>query len=91
VTIDITAGNILEITNDENITGITLSNMTANGIYEIWFSQAAGGYTVSGWSGVTWHTTGGTAPTMNSTNGAVMIVQLRKKAAGIFGSVQNAG
>jgi hypothetical protein len=40
---------------------------------------------------VTWHTTGGTAPTMNSTNGAVMIVQLRKKAAGIFGSVQNAG
>jgi hypothetical protein len=91
VTFDFSAGNILEITLDENITGITLSNMTANGIYEIWFTQAAGGYTVSGWSGVTWHTTGGTAPTMNSTNGAVMIVQLRKNAAGIFGSVQNAG
>jgi hypothetical protein len=91
VTFDFAAGNILEITLDENITGITLSNMTANGIYEIWFTQAAGGYTVSGWSGVTWHTTGGTAPTMNGTNGAVMIVQLRKNAAGIFGSVQNAG
>lgn len=93
VTFDFAAGNILEITLTENVTGITLSNMTANGIYEIWITQhASSAKTVSGWSGVDeWHTGDGSAPSVTTTTGGTTIIQLRKNSAVVVGAVQNPG
>ena len=91
VTFDFDEGNILECALTENITSITLSNLNANGVYEIWITQHAssGPFTVSGWSGVTW--VGGSAPTMNTTASALTAIQLRKNGAIILGTALNAG
>lgn len=90
ITFDFADGNILEHTLDENLTAITLSNLVANGVYEIWLTQdAATARTVSGWSGVTW--VGGSAPTMNTTLSALTVIQLRKNGSIILGTALNAG
>lgn len=91
ITFDFTDGNILEATLDENITSITLSGMVANGVYEIWITQdATTARTVSGWTGVDkW--VAGSAPTMNTGLGEMMVVILRKNSAKVQGSVENAG
>ena len=90
VTFDFVAGNILECTLTEDISTITLSNLIANGVYEIWITQhASAAKTVAGWTGVTW--VGGSAPTMNTTVDSLMVVQLRKNGTIILGTALNAG
>ena len=91
ITFDFDEGNILECSLTENITSITLSNLNANGVYEIWITQHAssGPFTVSGWAGVTW--VGGSAPTMNTTASDLTAIQLRKNGAIILGTALNAG
>jgi hypothetical protein len=90
ITFDFDEGNILECTLTENITTPTLSNLNANGIYEIWITQhASAAKTVAGWSGVTW--VGGSPPTMNTTLSSVMVLQLRKNGTIILGTALNAG
>lgn len=85
VTFDFSTGCICKITLTENITGITLSGAAAGDTLKIWFAQAAGGYTVSGWpAAVKW--VGNTAPTMSSTDGAVDIITLEYDGTNYYGA-----
>jgi hypothetical protein len=69
----------------ENITNITLSGAATGDVLEIWFTQAAGLYTVTGWAAaVKWPAA--TAPTITATDGAVDVVQLRYDGTNYFGS-----
>ena len=88
VTFDFATGNIAKITLSENITSITLSNAAAGDVLEIWITQAAGGYTVTGWPAAVKWSGGGTAYTASTTNGAVDIIMLRYDGTNYFGSYQ---
>ena len=85
VTFDFSTGNTAKITLTENITSITLSGAATGDVLEIWFTQAAGLYTVTGWAAaVKWPAA--TAPTITATSGAVDVIQLRYDGTNYFGS-----
>jgi hypothetical protein len=88
VTFDFSTGNIAKITLTEAITSITLSGATAGDCLEIWVTQAAGGYAVSGWPAAVKWAGGGTAPTISTTPGAVDIIMLRYDGTNYYGSIQ---
>lgn len=88
VTFDFSTGNIAKLTLTENITSITLSGATAGDCLEIWVTQAAGGYAVSGWPATVKWAGGGTVPTISTTSGAVDITMLRYDGTNYYGSIQ---
>ena len=69
----------------ENITSITVSNLTDGDEIELWFTQhASSTYTVSGWPTVLW-INGDTAPDMPTTNSAQLHVTLKRNGSVTLG------
>lgn len=86
VTLDFTGRSTTEVTLTENITTVTLTGLSAGDKCEVWFKQAAGNYTVSGYTHSTmtikWTTGGNAAPVAPQGAGEYMIVQFRVNQAG---------
>lgn len=81
VTLDFTSRSTTEVDLSENITTVTITGMAAGDKCEAWFKQAAGNYTVSGWTHGTatikWMTSDNAAPTMPQGANEYMVVQFR--------------
>lgn len=77
ITIDASARNIYTLSLIENITSITISNLSTGSTFDLHVTQdATGGRTVSGWpASVVWP--GGTAPTITSAANATDLISFQ--------------
>jgi len=77
VTFDFSSILVQRISLTENVTSITISDLSQTDAVEIFFRQGASDYTVTGWTGYTIYWLGGTEPTIVSGSNNQTVVTLR--------------
>lgn len=87
ITLDLSAASVFELTLSGNVTGITLANVPALTGGELSFvvrvSQGATAFSLAWFSGVTWLTSGGTAPPVPLANKTIEYI-FSSSAAGVY-------
>lgn len=76
--LDFASSQVATVTLSENVTTITIANVTANSVVEVWFRQdAATARTVTGWPGTVDWFIEGSEPAVPATLDAFFVVSLR--------------